>query len=122
MRREHVVTFIVLAWSGSARASDEDVAIARASTDLKCDELQMMHSKNEYAFVGCGKRRVYECAASQCEDVTNRKSDVPMPSAGCVAAITVDVALVGCACISLASRSPSAVPILPITKDACAAK
>jgi hypothetical protein len=90
MRREHIVAFIVLAWSGHARASDTDVAIDRASTDLKCDELQMMHAKNQYAFVGCGKRRLYECADGKCDDVTNRKAWAP--GGACVGLLSANVA------------------------------
>ena len=101
VRREHVIAGLILAWSAPARA---------------------LHSKNEYAFVGCGKRRVYECTNAKCENVTNRKVDVPMPNAACFAAVTVDVAMLGCACASLASRPSSATPppMLPVTKDACA--
>jgi hypothetical protein len=113
MRREHVAALTMLAWSGSARASDEDVAIDRASTDLKC-------SKNEYVFVACGKRRVYECTAGNCEDVTNRK--VPRKNATCAALVMTNVFVAsGCACLAVASHgSTGFVPIAPTaTRDAC---
>lgn len=120
MRREHLVAFIVLAWSGHARASDEDVAIDRASNDLKCDELRMMHAKNQYAFVGCGKRKLYECEGGKCEDVTNRKQPDPsMPNGGCILAASVDVAMIGCACLSLAGGSGPVVVGPPLSANAC---
>jgi len=121
MRREHVVAFIVLAWSGHARASDEDVAVERASNDLKCDELEMMHSRNEYVFVGCGKRRVYECTAGKCDDVTSRKPFAP--NGTCAALVTANAALVGgCACLAITSGSTiTAFPLIApdATRDAC---
>ena len=121
MRREHIVAFMVLAWSGSARASDRDVAIERASNDLKCDELQMMHAKNQYAFVGCGKRRLYECADGKCDDVTNRKAWAP--DGACAALVTTNAALIGgCACLAMASGTTmTEFPVIApnAMRDAC---
>jgi hypothetical protein len=120
MRREHLVALIVLAWSGHAHASDEDVAIERASNDLKCDDLRMMHAKNQYAFVGCGKKRLYECESGKCDDVTNRKRPDPkMPNAGCVVAVSADVVMLGCFCLSAMSKSGPG-PIGPgVPTDMC---
>src|SRR5258708_6528797 len=119
MRREQIVALIALAWSGSARASDEDVAIENASNDLKCDELRMMHAKNQYAFVGCGKRRLYECAAGKCEDVTNRKAFAP--DGTCVALVTANMVVAGCACLAGAGSNMSEFPVIApdATRSAC---
>jgi len=113
MRREHVVALIVLGWSGSARAStNEDTAIQRASEDLKCDDLRMMHAKNQYAFVGCGKRRSYECEGGKCEDITNRKT--PANDATCAVLVSVAVPVaVGCACLAVASQGSVTAPMPP---------
>ena len=113
-RREHVVGMLLLAWSAPARAADEDVVVARASRDLQCDDLRVMHSSNQYAVTGCGHTRKYECANGACADVTNLRTGAPDPSAACVAEAIGATTLVGCACLgAITSKSPPAPNMLP---------
>jgi hypothetical protein len=95
-RREHLAGLLLLAWSGTARAADEDVAVSKASQDL------------------------YECASGACVDVTHRTTEDPDPE--CVAAALGATALAGCACFgAVVSKSPPTPDTFPPGMlDACA--
>ena len=68
-RREVVVCALALTWSHRAAASEEDVVIERASNEMKCSELQIVHEAHKYWVAGCGQRRTYDCSSGTCATV-----------------------------------------------------
>jgi hypothetical protein len=120
IRRELVVCVLMLAWTHRAAASEEDVVVEQASTDMSCSELQLVREAHRYYVVGCGQRRTYECASNKCVTIeaTQRPAAPRKPTASNASidpdgsCVGTNVALgMGCLCLSAIGRTtPGPLP------------
>ncbi len=119
LRRELVVGALMLAWTHRAAASEEDVVIEQASTDMSCSELQLVRQSHRYYIAGCDQRRTYECASNKCVTIAATQKPAPRKPASSSASLDPDgsciaknVALgMGCLCLSAVGRTvPGPLP------------
>lgn len=119
IRRELVVSVLMLAWTHHAAASEEDVVVEQASNDMDCSELQLVRDGHRYYIAGCDQRRTYECASSQCRTIAATQKPAPRkartsnasvdPDGSCIAK-NVTLAM-GCLCFSAVTRTaPGPLP------------